>query len=179
MDNVKEDLQLIIALNNNQSKALTRIYEKYFEDLYRNAKLILKDEKDAEDACYQVFSTLWEKRGAYEIEFLKAYLKKCAINESLRIKKEREKMMHEDIDSSTDTFENPEPDDYREELLNKIEMALQAKWGNKNVRVFRMVKLELMSRQEVARVENITVETVNSHIKEVMLYLRQKLNPKN
>ncbi|MDB5148067.1 MAG: polymerase sigma-70 factor, partial [Mucilaginibacter sp.] len=72
---VMSDVQLIGRLKADDEAALTMIYRRYWQSLFKSAYNILKDRQACEDIIQELFIKLWDCRTEVEISIsLKAYL---------------------------------------------------------------------------------------------------------
>ena len=75
------DKLLIWTFNRGSTSALSRIYEKYRDDLLKLAAALLNDIADAEDIVQEVFVSFAQSAGDFELTgSLKGYLATCVAN---------------------------------------------------------------------------------------------------
>jgi len=76
-----DDKLLVWKFNRGSINALTRIYEKYRDDLLRLAAALLNDIGDAEDIVQDVFFNFAQSAGQFQLTgSLKGYLATCVAN---------------------------------------------------------------------------------------------------
>src|SRR5690606_16849461 len=69
-----EDKWLLAQMRENNSKAFDALYEKYWERVYMDALIRLRDPAYAKDITQDIFMKLWTRRREAEIDNLPAYL---------------------------------------------------------------------------------------------------------
>jgi RNA polymerase sigma-70 factor (ECF subfamily) len=76
-----DDKLLVWKFNRGSINALSRIYEKYRDDMLRLAAALLKDIGDAEDIVQDVFIGFARSAGQFQLTgSLKGYLATCVAN---------------------------------------------------------------------------------------------------
>jgi len=76
-----DDKLLVWKFNRGSENALSRIYEKYRDDLLRLATALLNDISDAEDIVQDVFFNFAQSAGQFRLTgSLKGYLATCVAN---------------------------------------------------------------------------------------------------
>jgi RNA polymerase sigma-70 factor (family 1) len=68
------DQELVFCLNERDHSAFTEIYSRYWKKMLLIAWNHCKDKDAAKDIVHDVFTSLWEKHNAIEIENLPAFL---------------------------------------------------------------------------------------------------------
>jgi RNA polymerase sigma-70 factor (ECF subfamily) len=165
---MKAQEKLLLALANGSEKAFDTIFREYFNDLFHFAMKFLKDRQDAEDACADVFTMVWENRGKFRsIRYPKTYLMTSIRNECLdrlrasaaRLKREEEMVRRlEQIG---------EPEHYAEifaEFAAKENLRRQIDKLPEQCRiVFTLSFFDGLSAAEIAEKMRITQKTVDNH----------------
>lgn len=66
---------MLALLSNEDQQAFEILYDRYWEDLYLLAYLMLRNKDASKDIVQEVFIWLWEHRLSLQIKSLRAYLK--------------------------------------------------------------------------------------------------------
>jgi DNA-directed RNA polymerase specialized sigma24 family protein len=68
------DQELIILIKQDDSNAFTKIYQKYWQELYNAAYKRNRNREQCQDIVQNVFTDLWNRRMALTIDNLQAFL---------------------------------------------------------------------------------------------------------
>jgi len=69
------DNELLHLLSKNDQDAFDVLYRRHWEELFKTAYFILKDQDACKDIIQEVFIWFWNKRSKLEISSVKSYLK--------------------------------------------------------------------------------------------------------
>ncbi len=72
-----QDQELVALLQQNDAGAFTELYNRHWKSLYYTALSILQNQEASRDIVQEVFTSLWQRRGAVTIEFPKTYLQQA------------------------------------------------------------------------------------------------------
>jgi len=172
-----EDELLSLLVEGNRS-AFKELYIEYYRKIYAYALKFTKSAQLAEDIAQEVFLKVWEKRHTMrDIRYFKGFLftvcKNITLNILTRAAREIKikslilngaQKFHVDPES---TFQNGE----YESLLNK---AIEQLPPQRKL-IYRLVKCEGKSYEEVAEQLGITTGTVNDHIVKATRSIRDYL----
>lgn len=157
-------------------------FEKlYFENYAYLCKRIyrfVRDEEITKDIVQDVFLKYWQKIHELRInESPKAYLQRACINQALNYLKEQERRGERnqsyahDIYSSADNSDRPDLVYLANETSTKIDLAInQLPLACRNA--FLLSRHELKSYKEIAKLLDISVNTVEKHIGKALKNLR-------
>lgn len=159
-----------IALENDQ-RAFGVFFDLYQTKLLRYANLFMKNMEESEDVVSEVLIKLLKKR---EEVFLKenflGFLFKCIKNQCLdQLKKEKRRSNSIDAnyhEADYFTFESQTP--FTKLVHNELDQLIKERIENlppKRRMVFKMVKDDNLSQKEVAELMDISVRTVEVHLK--------------
>lgn len=172
------DLQILSGLKNWEREAFSILYESLFPKVCYYVQKITDDIYEAQDITNMSFIKLWQADMEKFNSLLQVqkyiftvarnaaldYLKKCRVRKTYQ-----EYLKHE-----LNTFQN-EPN---ESLLYEVEM-MEALWQEierlppQCQVVFKLCYLEKMSRHDVAKICNLSVNTVHVHCRNALIRLRQ------
>ncbi|MCG8307498.1 MAG: RNA polymerase sigma-70 factor [Cytophagales bacterium] len=160
----------------DDEQAFRRFFDLFYARLLQLAHMILRNNEIAEDTVLEVFARIWNNREDLpKIENLNKYLYVMVKNRSLDQLRKNKDMICEPL-SRTNIREqivsqNPENILLEKELLEKINQAV-LNLPEKCQIVYRLVKEEEHSYQEVADLLNISRKTVDNHINLAMNRIR-------
>lgn len=158
----------LIDLRNGSKSAFTSFYEHYRPLLYASIYKWVKSHEVSQEIFHDVFVIVWNRREQIDLDkSFKAYLYKIAQNQVLdyfrklasdRKKRELFKLNYAiHVDMSTEqTIAYNDTRSYLNEILTKIPEKCRA--------VYVLCKIEGRSHDEVAKLLNISVATVNNHM---------------
>ena len=172
-----EDKLLIWKLRRGSTKALERIYEKYKADLLRLSHGLLNDKANCEDVVHDVFMSLVKSAGSFRLEgSLKGFLVTCVVNRTRNLNNAARVREAQDI-SDVDIADLSNSDRWLilDDEFNKLAGILsQLPYQQREV-----VLLHLqggMKFHEIARMQNETINTVQSRYRYGLQKLRTILN---
>jgi RNA polymerase sigma factor (sigma-70 family) len=173
-----EDSLLIWRLKHGSDDALRRIYEKYKNDLLALAISLSNDVGVGEDAVHDVFVSLAQMGGRFELRgSLKSYLSTCVANRARRLKcVARRRMTGQDrADVPRWDLNGPEETTMSAEELQRVSDALaQLPYEQREV-----VLLHLhagLTFRAIARSDNMSIHTVQSRYRYGLQKLQAMLN---
>lgn len=168
-------------INDLNEKSFHVIYHAFFRILVSYATQITGDDESARDIVQDVFSILWERKQTFiSVTSFKAYLYNSVRNAALDYLRHRQVKENYMNKITTDYPEYMVVDDEHGDSFNKEEIyrkLLQA--IDELPKGCHKVFIELMKgkkNEEIATALNISLETVKTHKKRGMTFLRKKLN---
>ena len=168
-DNYLSHILQRIAIHDDQ-KAFSEFFDCYHSRLIKFASLYVPNYDQAEEIVSEVLIKLLKKRKTlHEIEKFEGYLFTMIKNQSLNyIKQNKKNINHLSIENAEDFFSTERIDPYEKyleselrDLLNKAIELLPPK----RQMVFKLIKDEGMSQKEVADLMDISIRTVEVHLK--------------
>lgn len=153
------------------------LYKYYYRALVNFSMQIVISSDEAEDVVQSVFTVLLEHKYNFStIEALEAFLYNSTRNSSLD-KLRRKKVSELYIKSLEEQFDEYRPDDgdsiYSEEVYRHLFFLID-QLPDKSREIFLMY-IKGMSNQEIADRLNISFETVKTHKRRSMAFLRKNL----
>ena len=153
------------------------LFRKYYEPLYFFAGRFVKDPPTAESIVQDVFVNLWDHRETLNISTsVKAYLYTSVKNACINFVK-REKFFvsveddSEHRDSSTKT---PDAKMEESEIQSAVQKAIN-KLPEKCRQIFVMCKYDNLSYNEIAEIQNVSINTVKTQLKRAVKALSKNL----
>lgn len=173
-----EDKLLIWRFKRGSSDALQRIYEKYVVYLVTLASALLNDISTAEDIVHDVFVSFAQSAGRLRLEgSLKAYLATCIVNrvrDTVRTRRRQPSTLDEAC-STCSMASGPELSAVCSEELQQLSLAMaQLPYEQKEV-VMLHLHSSMMFRQ-IAKSQNVSINTVQSRYRYALDKLRSLLN---
>lgn len=69
------DTELLQLLHSSDAQAFEELYNRYWEELYKTAFIVLRDVENAKDIVQEIFIWIWKNRVELRIQCLKGYLR--------------------------------------------------------------------------------------------------------
>jgi RNA polymerase sigma-19 factor, ECF subfamily len=165
--------ELACRLMKGELEAFNELYRKYFHPVYCNALKLTRDPATAEDVLQEVFTTLWEKRGAIDPQkslagwlFILSYHKSVSI---LR-KKLRESILYQELPPPV---ENPMDEEIKQGMQWKILENALSGLSPQRRRVFELCKLQGKTYEEAALELRISKYTVKEYLSAAVVFIKE------
>ena len=154
------------------------IFRTYYRSLCQYAYSFLSDKDEAEEIVQSTFISVWEKRGALQIETsFKSYLYRMVRNACLNeIKHEKVKQQHAayQVAFGESSVESVNQTVIRNELEWKIQEAMKTLPEQCRL-VFQLSRFEELKYAEIAEQLQISVKTVENHMGKALKMMREQL----
>ncbi|MGC4231779.1 MAG: RNA polymerase sigma-70 factor [Niabella sp.] len=159
---------IIISISeNDDEQAFKELFQHFYPGLLSYACSIVKSTEDAEEVVENVFLKIWEARAQLPaIQNFSHYLYTSAKNGCINLLQKNKKFVSnndEEIEKFTYSFQTPESDLINAENLRLI-LEIVNTLPPKCRLIFRLVKEEKLSYDEVAQLLNISPRTVNAQM---------------
>lgn len=169
------DEQLVTAIKKDDHYAFDQIFRKYGPALFSFVVSILKDRFEAEEAVQDVFFKIWEKRRDLDTSLsFKSYLFTIALNTTKNIyrRKLQEEKYKQGVaielkinqTSDIDAIEYRNLLDYIDKIIEKLPPARRE--------IFILSKKDGLKNPEIAKLLNISEQTVKNQLVSAMKFLR-------
>lgn len=166
---------------NKKEDEFEKLYFENFAYLCQRIYRFVRNEEITKDIVQDVFLKFWQKIHELRIkESPKAYLQRACINQALNYLKEqerrgeREQSYAHDISTSSGNSNRPDSIYLTNETSSHIDLAInQLPPACRNA--FLLSRHELKSYKEIAKLLNISVNTVEKHIGKALKVLRKIL----
>lgn len=162
-----DEKELISLLKQGNEDAFEKIYNLYSSRLFGNIYRMVKSESTTEEILQDVFLKIWHNRASIDPEkSFRSYIFRIAENnvyDFFRKAARDKKMQARLFAAATEEYEHIEEMIYKKEnalLLNRAIDSL----STQRQQVFRLIKLEDKSYDEVSRLLSISVSTISDHI---------------
>ncbi len=168
--------ELLRRLAEDDQKALSLIYQHYWQCLFIAAYNVLKDKKACEDIIQEIFLQLWLRRGHLHIqESLKGYLLAATRYQVFRCI--RQTIRQKEALSNLATKQQPahtENSLLQKDLLQKVESVV-AVLPEKCRLIYRLSREEFLSHKEISERLHISPKTVENQLTIALRRLRHSL----
>ena len=166
----------------NDESAFRRFYEQNVFRLFQFAFAFVHSRELAEEVVNDVFLKLWQKRDRLDrIENINVYLYVAIRNTAANYVKTASRRNRIDLEQVTVShfYLSPDPEQVlmTEELRKAIEGSIQ-QLPPKCKLIFKLVKEDGLSGQEVATVLNLSYKTVHTQLTLALRKLEQTLQPR-
>ncbi len=154
----------------DDQKAFSVFFDYYHSKLIKFAHLYVPNYVQAEEIVSEVLIKLLKKRKTlHSIEKFEGYLFTMVKNQSLNfIKQNKKSFGHLSVENIEDFYSTERIDPYEKYLESELRDLLNKTIENlppKRQMVFKLIKDEGMSQREVAELMDISVRTVEVHLK--------------
>jgi RNA polymerase sigma-70 factor (ECF subfamily) len=174
--NSHDEKELLRRLAEGDQKALTAIYQQFWQPLFIAAYNIIKDKKACEDILQEIFLQLWVKRDNLQIrESLKGYLlTACRYQVFHYIRKTPARQdlfinLEERLTAPSSDHTLLQKDLSKQ--IDKIVCGLPEKCRQ----IYRLSREEYLSHREIAQKLNISTKTVENQLTIALRRLRLSL----
>ncbi len=172
-----EIAEILLRVSNGDEQAYRSIFESYKTSIYSTAFNLSDDEFMSEEVLQDTFIRLWNYRSKLvEVDNFDAWIYRVAKNVFLtKIKKvtpsqEPLDLILHDIFATPKTYNDIE---YRE-LETAFEQAIQSLSPKQRI-TYQLVKIEGLSRKEVAKILEVSAETVKWNLDESVKKIRSTM----
>ena len=159
-------------------EALSRIYEKYLNNLLTLAMALLNDAGAAEDVVHDVFVSFAKSAENFKLRGnLKSYLATCVINRARdRIRtNQRQSIRSDKIDLISSEANRPDQSVISSEESQRLNHAIAQLPGLQREVIILRLKGE-MKFKEIARLQGVTVSTIQGRYRYGLNKIRSLLN---
>lgn len=172
------DQELVVLLNTGDEHSFAEIFTRYQSLLFHFAYKKIKDKDEAQDIVQDIFVSLWDNREGLELHTsLRSYLYRSVLNKVLNgVKHNLVREVY--VNSLQHMIDQSAPSaDYRvrekdiEELLNLEIAALPRQMRE----VFLLRKEQFLTNKQVAEQLDLSVQTVETHMKRALKVLKKRL----
>jgi len=170
-------LQLVAKIRKGDAGAFTVLFKKFQPDMFRFLWHLTRSEEASHDIIQDIFLKIWRNQKTWNPKSdLKAYLLRASKNAALNYL-DRDKTNLRRFESLTETIHGdtiPDTDYEKKERHRIIKQAVDSL--PKICRtVFVLSRYEDLKYQKIAKVLDISVKTVENHMRRALILLREKL----
>ena len=177
-EEIHKEADLLSALTAGDFKAFGMLYNKYHQALYSFVMWLSKNPHDAEELVQFVFVSVWEARQSIDPEkSFRAYLFSIARNRFFDMLRKRvnkncyiDYVLHQNMQVAPDLEQQIEGAEINQ-VINSLLQQLPAR----RQMIFRMSREENLSYKQIAKKLQISENTVDTQIRNVLNFLRKNL----
>jgi RNA polymerase sigma-70 factor (ECF subfamily) len=173
------DTELWNSIKDDDYRAFTTLFKRYWLLLYKTALHYIKDPEIAEEIVHDLFFNIWRSRETLQIDDFKSYLKAGTRYEVFRrVKKTRAtpityfEELPEEMGSSV--LNKGEENIHSHELEQELELHLASLPGRCR-QIFLLSRKDNLSNTEIATQLGISKRSVENQITAALKYLRNNL----
>lgn len=170
--------ELVLLLKAGDEKAFTFFYDSYKGRLYGNLLRLVKSEEIAQELMQDTFVKLWQKRSELDSDkSVGAFLFRVAENKAIDFfrKAARDRKLEAMLVAiATEHYSHIEERIYHKETMASLELAIE-KLPPQRQRIFRLIKLEGKTYDEVGQMLGLTRSTINDHIVKATRSVKEQL----
>jgi len=174
---IHSELDTIEKIRLGDVETFSQLFRRYYEPLCMFAARFTRDFDAAENIVQEVFVKLWDGRESLSVEVsLKGYMYASVRNSCLNyIKRESLSSTLERVEGrSNETTTRPDIQLESSEISQTVERAIN-KLPHKRREIFCMAKYDDLSYQEIAEIQNVSVNTVKTQLKRALKTLAKSL----
>lgn len=168
---------LIRSLKDGDKKALTSIYDTYWQPLFIASYGLLKNKEVCEEIIQDVFIDIWNRRAEIEIKVsLQSYLYACVRYKVFSEFRKNKIIRVELIEDLNTRFQYATPE--TKVMYKELELHIASiveKLPIKCQTVYKLSRNEDLTHKEIAEQLNISPKTVENHITNALKVLRASL----
>jgi RNA polymerase sigma-70 factor (ECF subfamily) len=173
----QSELEVINKLRCGDEEAFSLLFRQQYQSLCFFAGRYIRDFSTAESLVQDVFVKLWDSRQALHIRVsLKSYLYTSVKNSCLNhIKRERFSYTLESIKGrSDDTVPQPDVQLESQEIATAVQRAISG-LPSKQRETLSLARYDELSYQEIAAIQNVSINTVKTQLKRAVKALSKSL----
>lgn len=169
---------LLSRVSRGDEHAFRILFEQYRKRVYTYALKIVKSEASAEEILHDVFIKIWQHKNITEIENLESFLRTVTKNTTLKVLR-RIKLEVRTNDEFGNGWEETH-NETEDTILLKETAQILGKGINllspQQKQVYLLCREEGLKYAEVAQRLSISPETVKTHMKQALKFLREYVN---
>ncbi len=162
-----DERELLSLLKQGNEQAFEKIYKLYSSRLFGNVFKMVKSETTTQEILQDVFIKIWSNRASIDLDkSFRSYLFRIAENQVYDFfrKASRDKKIQAQLfATATEGYEHIEEMIYKKENALLLRKAIES-LSPQRQQVFRLIKLDNKSYEEVSRQLGISVSTISDHI---------------
>ncbi|MDE6402435.1 MAG: RNA polymerase sigma-70 factor [Muribaculaceae bacterium] len=176
------EANVIYRIVNGDERAFDAFMDFYSGALYRYAYGVVGNREDAEEVVSDVFVEIWKNRkGLLEIESMQAYLYTITYRKAVSMLRHTsgraDSVSLDGLENFTaSTLTAPDQSLISREELDALNRAIES-LPPKCRHVFYLAKIERLPYNEISRMLDVSLATVNYHVGYAMNHLKKLLGP--
>lgn len=176
----KTDSELFDAVKQSDEKAFDRLYERYWEIIYKRAFVYLQDSDQCIEIVNDIFLNIWHRRTELKIIVFKNYITAAARYRVYNVLKKRKTEKINYVESYENFYANEFILNDAEENLSSKELvsrmiSLLNKLPKRCKEIFILSRINHLTNDEIADQLLISKRTVENQIAIAIKFLRKNL----
>ena len=171
------DQVLIEKILRGNDHAFRLLVEKYRNDLFRVIYVVLRDQKEAEDAAQEVFIKIYTSLPKYENQGFKTWITRIAVNHAIDVKRKRDRRHEEVTDSIELTFDAPQSESIENHLIKNEQKRLVHEKLDELPENYRKViydfYIEEKTYQQMAEEQHVGVKTIETKLYRARIWMKK------
>lgn len=174
---MKNEVEIIQAIAEGDSKALAELYGIYSDKIYNTALSYCKNSQDAEDITQDVFLKIYRNASKFERRSsLSTWIYRIAVNTSLNHQNKTKNRSTQKLSDQLGEVEFNHPGVLLEKKENaEILFKLIDDLSERQKTAFILSYIEFLPRKEVAEIMEISLKAVESLLQRAKLNMRSEL----
>ncbi len=172
------DQSILALLQQDDERAMERIFDTYYSYLVTTAYHVLMDEHQAKDLVQDVLFHFWTKRDTLTIESgLKSYLRRSVVNRSIdQIRRKKRFGVAEEITDYNQASNEVSTQEMMEtaDLQSAIMVAVDS-LPERCKLIFSLSRFEDMSHQQIADQLDISKKTIENQMTKALKTIRKAI----
>jgi len=174
----RDDLDLIKAINSADPKAFRKLFDAYWNKIYKIALQKLPREEDASDITQEVFYVIWKNREYWKVKTnVASYLQGMLRHKIYDFYAQRDRLplfipLDEQDEYWQYSFQMGEVEDFSEE--NRLVKAEIDNMPDRMREVFLLSRFENLSAAQIADKMGISIQTVRNQISSALSRLKSR-----
>ena len=174
----RDDLDLIKAINSADPKAFRKLFDAYWNKIYKIALQKLPREEDASDITQEVFYVIWKNREYWKVKTnVASYLQGMLRHKIYDFYAQRDRLplfipLDEQDEYWQYSFQMGEVEDFSEE--NRLVKAEIDNMPDRMREVFLLSSFENLSASQIADKMGISIQTVRNQISSALSRLKSR-----
>lgn len=169
---MNQDNKLVREILLGSEHSFRFLIEKYKKLIFSISYNVVKDFQESENITQEVFTQLYiSLRDGKDIQNIKAWLSKVALNKSINLKNKLSRVeCIDDIEKFVDEFNDTKFQETTKYLVDRNINMLPDKYKD----ILKMYYVENKTYREIALIENISERTVETRLYRAKKILREK-----
>lgn len=176
IDDTNTEALLTARMMAGEQSAFDALYTRYYEAVFTNAIIVLKNNAAAEDIVQEVFLALWEKRNALRHpENIAGWLFVTTSNKSLNYLRRqlRQRLSNTPPEALSDIMYVSEDENQLEEAQLQVLQEAIDSLPPQRKKVFELCKLQGYSYEQAAAALGISKHTIKEHMSDAFHTIRE------
>jgi RNA polymerase sigma-70 factor, ECF subfamily len=173
----RDIIDQVRAIREGQADAFEQLFRTWCQPLISFARRFVRDTQTAESIVQDVFFAVWTHRSRLDPHSnIKAYLYTATRNTALKHLRHHAVIRHDEeaiLEEIPDTH-TPDTALQAQELAAAVHEAIE-ELPDSRKHIFKLSRFDQLTYAEIAKVENISIKTVETQMGRALKYLRQRL----